>query len=65
LLDESMDDVEEFRDALDLIHNDYFTLGRSQHEFPESLRSSMHLAVDVWLQQIDEEGLGKQVPKPG
>jgi hypothetical protein len=65
LLDQGMDHVQEFRDALHLIHDDRGLLGRSQHELTESLRASAHLAVDVWLQQIDKEGLRKQVPQPG
>jgi hypothetical protein len=60
-----MDHVQEFRDALHLIHDHRFLLGRSQHELSESLRSSAHLAIDVRLQQIDNEGLRKQVSQPG
>src|SRR5712691_1189646 len=65
LLDQGMDHVQEFRDALHRLHDDRGLLGRPQHELTESLRASAHLAVDVWLQQIDKEGLRKQVPQPG
>ena len=65
MLDQGMDHVQEFRNALHLIYDDRGLLGRSQHEITESLRASAHLAVDVWLQQINKERFRKQVPQPG
>jgi hypothetical protein len=60
-----MDHVEEFGDTLHLIHNDCHPLGRAQDKLAESLRPRAHLAIYVWVEQVDKKRLRKHVSEPG
>lgn len=63
LLHEVMNDVQEFRDSLDLVHHDIRSLS-AQHELAEAFRSCGQFPVEVGPQEVHEVGVRQAFPEP-